>query len=178
MLLFSLNIFSLPVEVQCVYFLIGAEFLNIISHFMLQTVAASCLHRNWSIQFISLPSNSRQFSFVSFPVLLGIITRLLTQAFLTRFHIFISSTVSACPPYCRTTARILLQQNMFEFNHLAHICVLHSFGLQVAGVFAGRLLSDYRNEGERRGYESWRCVHRASSYNVYINQQDAQNFCD
>ena len=24
----------------------------------------------------------------------------------------------------------------------------------------------------------WRCIHRASSYNMYINQQDAQNSCD
>ena len=24
----------------------------------------------------------------------------------------------------------------------------------------------------------WRCMHRASSYNMYINQQDAQNSCD
>ena len=24
----------------------------------------------------------------------------------------------------------------------------------------------------------WRCMHRASSYNVYMNQQDAQNSCD
>ena len=24
----------------------------------------------------------------------------------------------------------------------------------------------------------WRCMHRASSYNIYINQQDAQNSCD
>ena len=25
---------------------------------------------------------------------------------------------------------------------------------------------------------AWRCMHRASSYNMYINQQDAQNSCD
>ena len=27
-------------------------------------------------------------------------------------------------------------------------------------------------------YSIWRCMHRASSYNKYINQQDAQNSCD
>ena len=26
--------------------------------------------------------------------------------------------------------------------------------------------------------DTWSCIHRASSYNTYINQQDAQNSCD
>ena len=29
-----------------------------------------------------------------------------------------------------------------------------------------------------RKFSVWRCMHRASSYNMYINQQDAQNSCD
>ena len=49
------------------------------------------------------------------------------------------------------------------------------------------LISDFITEGGSEyivlifwaeDVSMWRCMHRASSYNMYINQQDAQNSCD
>ena len=30
----------------------------------------------------------------------------------------------------------------------------------------------------KNGWTVWRCMHRASSYNMYIKQQDVQNSCE
>ena len=79
---------------------------------------------------------------------------LLPQAFLTNFHIFIPSTLSVFPPHYLTTVTVPHQQNLFELSHRDHVCVLHSFELQVSGGFAHRLLSDNAKEGERRGHAS------------------------
>jgi hypothetical protein len=34
------------------------------------------------------------------------------------------------------------------------------------------------NQYSYKEFDIWRCMHRASSYNMYINQQDVQNSCD
>ena len=113
---FALNIFP-PVEMQCVC-LTGTEFLNIILHFMLQRAAASRPHQTRWIQFISLQSNSLPCNFVSSFMLLDIIMPLLSQAFLTIFHIFIPSTHYVCPPYYLTTVTLPHQQNVFKLSHV------------------------------------------------------------
>jgi hypothetical protein len=99
-LCFQSHYFFPPVEIQCVYCMIGTEFVNTILHFMLQRVTASRLRQTRSIQYISLQSHSAPCNCVPFPCATRYYHTPVTTDYSNQLPCIISSTRSVCPSYC------------------------------------------------------------------------------